>query len=94
MRAFFLIVLVIYSVHSQALTYEEARSDSNISRCQTVQDNMYLNEQARQDLRGSSNESARKTLKRRYKTLQNDYSQYDCKMVRNKLENSARKFGV
>jgi hypothetical protein len=55
---------------------------------------MYKNEQARQDARGSKYHSYRRSMKAKYKRLQDYYSNYDCKMVRNKLESSARKFGV
>jgi|TARA_B110000902_G_scaffold267006_1_gene357494 hypothetical protein len=85
---------LLLPVSTMALTYEAARSDANISRCQTIQDNMFKNEQKKKSLRGGKNKEARKSLDRAYNKLQDYYSDYDCKMVRNKLDNSARKFGI
>jgi hypothetical protein len=55
---------------------------------------MFKNEQKKKSLRGGKNKEARKSLDRAYNKLQDYYSDYDCKMVRNKLDNSARKFGI
>jgi hypothetical protein len=94
MKGIFLVLMMFVSSSVLALTYKETRSEANISRCQKIQDNMYKNEQARQDARGSKYHSYRRSMKVKYKRLQDYYSNYDCKMVRNKLESSARKFGV
>jgi hypothetical protein len=88
------ILTMLFPVIAMAITYEEARSDANINRCQTIQDNMFKNEQKKRSLRGGKNKEARKSLDRAYDNLQDYYSDYDCKMVRSKLENSARKFGI
>ncbi|MFQ3324758.1 MAG: hypothetical protein ACI90U_002589, partial [Pseudomonadales bacterium] len=85
---------LLLPVSTMALTYEAARSDVNISRCQTILDNMFKNEQKKKSLRGGKYKQARKSLDMIYDKLQDYYSDYDCKMVRNKLDNSARKFGI